>query len=235
MDAPARRLLRPACSDLRHAATSRLALSSRPRTLHTVRQMHPRPPNSLCPDLQVKSIQMFRRPARAAAQGDRAALLVTQLDPKLMERGLAAAPGSVPAFCGAVATVEKVRFFDGACWGLFGPCKALECTPGGAPGRLSQQGACLVYSDFAASGGQLPARLLAPPLNELLSAPSCSITLAVPACRLWALSPGSRCLCCLRQCRPRPHPRVPASLSSPLPQALFLGRSSTTSTWATRQ
>jgi hypothetical protein len=64
--------------------------------------------------LQVKSIQMFRRPARRAAQGDRAAMLVTQLDPKLMERGLAAAPGSVPTFSGAVAAVEKVRFYDGA-------------------------------------------------------------------------------------------------------------------------
>lgn len=57
---------------------------------------------------------MFRRPARAAAQGDRAALLVTQLDPKLLERGLAAAPGAVPTFGGAVASVEKIRFYGGA-------------------------------------------------------------------------------------------------------------------------
>ncbi|KAI8468590.1 MAG: SelEFm [Monoraphidium minutum] len=54
----------------------------------------------------VKSIQMFRRPAATAAQGDRAALLVAQLDPKLLERGLAAAPGSVPALAGAVARVD---------------------------------------------------------------------------------------------------------------------------------
>ena len=62
----------------------------------------------------VKSIQMFRRPARAAAAGDRAALLVSQLDPALLERGLAAAPGSVPTYWGAVAAVERVRFFQGA-------------------------------------------------------------------------------------------------------------------------
>jgi selenocysteine-specific elongation factor len=60
---------------------------------------------------------MFRRPARAAAQGDRVALLVTQLDPKLLERGLAAAPGSVPTFAGAVAAVERVRFYTGGCGG----------------------------------------------------------------------------------------------------------------------
>ena len=30
-----------------------------------------------------------------------------------MERGLAAAPGSVPTFNGAVASVEKIRFFGG--------------------------------------------------------------------------------------------------------------------------
>ncbi|KIZ07588.1 Selenocysteine-specific elongation factor [Monoraphidium neglectum] len=81
--------------------------------LQPLRGQWTRRQGACCGQLAVKSIQMFRRPARAAAQGDRAALLVTQLDPKLMERGLAAAPGSVPAFCGAVATVEKVRFFDG--------------------------------------------------------------------------------------------------------------------------
>ena len=30
-----------------------------------------------------------------------------------MERGLAAAPGTIPTFNGAVASVEKIRFFGG--------------------------------------------------------------------------------------------------------------------------
>ena len=43
-------------------------------------------------------------------QGDRVGLCVTQLDPALMERGLAAAPGTVPTFNAAVASVEKIRY-----------------------------------------------------------------------------------------------------------------------------
>ena len=39
---------------------------------------------------------------------------VTQLDPGLLERGLAAEPGSVPTFNAAVAAVEKIRFFAGS-------------------------------------------------------------------------------------------------------------------------
>ncbi len=46
-------------------------------------------------------------------QGDRAGICVTQLDPGLLERGLACAPGSLPCFSSAVAAVEKVRFFGG--------------------------------------------------------------------------------------------------------------------------
>ncbi len=46
--------------------------------------------------------------------GDRVGVCVTQLDPKLVERGLACAPGSVPTFRGAVAAVEKIRFHAGA-------------------------------------------------------------------------------------------------------------------------
>ena len=38
---------------------------------------------------------------------------MTQLDPDLLERGLAAEPGSVPTFNAAVAAVEKIRFFAG--------------------------------------------------------------------------------------------------------------------------
>ena len=49
----------------------------------------------------------------ALLQGDRAGICVTQLDPDLLERGLACTPGSLPCFSSAVAAVEKVRFFVG--------------------------------------------------------------------------------------------------------------------------
>jgi hypothetical protein len=62
---------------------------------------------------QVKSMQMFKRPITLVTRGDRAALCVTQLNSKLLERGLAAAPGSVPTFAAAVAAVDKVRFYGG--------------------------------------------------------------------------------------------------------------------------
>lgn len=63
---------------------------------------------------QVRSMQMFRRPVLRCAAGDRVGVCVTQLDPKLVERGVACAPGSVPTFGGAIAAVEKIRFFQGA-------------------------------------------------------------------------------------------------------------------------
>jgi selenocysteine-specific elongation factor len=63
---------------------------------------------------QVKSMQMFKRPVTSVTRGDRAALCVTQLNAKLLERGLAAAPGTVPTFAAAVAAVDKVRFYNGA-------------------------------------------------------------------------------------------------------------------------
>lgn len=40
-------------------------------------------------------------------------ICVTQLDAKLIERGLACTPKSVPTFTGAIVAVEKVRFFLG--------------------------------------------------------------------------------------------------------------------------
>ena len=57
---------------------------------------------------------MFRRPVQRCAAGDRVGICVTQLDPKLVERGVACAPGSVPTFDGAIAAIEKIRFFQGA-------------------------------------------------------------------------------------------------------------------------
>ncbi|GAX74045.1 hypothetical protein CEUSTIGMA_g1495.t1 [Chlamydomonas eustigma] len=61
----------------------------------------------------VRSMQAFKRPVTKAVQGDRVGVCVTQLDPGLMERGLAATPGSVPTFLAAVASVEKIRFYAG--------------------------------------------------------------------------------------------------------------------------
>nr|ADI46930.1 SelEFm [Volvox carteri f. nagariensis] len=60
-----------------------------------------------------KSIQMFKTPVQRAVQGDRVGICVTQLDARLLERGLACAPGTVPTFSGAIATVEKIRFYAG--------------------------------------------------------------------------------------------------------------------------
>lgn len=38
---------------------------------------------------------------------------MTQLDASLVERGIACTPGAVPTFTGAIAAVEKIRFFVG--------------------------------------------------------------------------------------------------------------------------
>ncbi|KAG1676850.1 hypothetical protein FOA52_010359 [Chlamydomonas sp. UWO 241] len=59
----------------------------------------------------VRSIQAFRRPVTSAQQGDRVGVCVAQLDPTLIERGIAAAPGTLPTFSVAIAAVEKVRFY----------------------------------------------------------------------------------------------------------------------------
>ena len=59
-------------------------------------------------------MQMFRRPVQRCAVGDRVGICVSGLDPKVIERGLACAPGSVPTFSAAIAVVEKIRFFQGA-------------------------------------------------------------------------------------------------------------------------
>lgn len=61
---------------------------------------------------KVKSLQMFHKPAQSARQGDRVGMLVQKLD---MERGLVATPGSVQTFDGAIAQIEKIRFFKEKC------------------------------------------------------------------------------------------------------------------------
>ena len=63
---------------------------------------------------KVKSLQMFKKPATRASQGDRAGICVTGLDASLLERGLACAPNSVPALPAAIALVKRVRFFKGS-------------------------------------------------------------------------------------------------------------------------
>lgn len=46
-------------------------------------------------------------------QGDRVGICVTQLDATLVERGVACTPGALPTFTGAIAAVDKIRFFIG--------------------------------------------------------------------------------------------------------------------------
>ncbi len=60
-------------------------------------------------------LQMFRKPVRSAKQGDRLGLCVTNLDAAKIERGIAAAPGSVPLLQDVLCMVRKVRFFKGIC------------------------------------------------------------------------------------------------------------------------
>ncbi|KAK9818119.1 hypothetical protein WJX72_007434 [[Myrmecia] bisecta] len=62
---------------------------------------------------KVKSMQMFKKPVQSCVQGDRVGICVTQLDAKLVERGIACSPGSVPTFTGAIVALEKIRFFAG--------------------------------------------------------------------------------------------------------------------------
>ena len=52
---------------------------------------------------------------KSAKQGDRVGICVTHLDPSLIERSIAAAPGSVPSMRSAVCLVKKVRFFKHPC------------------------------------------------------------------------------------------------------------------------
>ncbi|CAM9216778.1 unnamed protein product [Ectocarpus fasciculatus] len=71
------------------------------------------------PDLKeqkkVKSMQMFKKPVKFAQQGDRVGICVTGLDPSAIERGVLAAPGSVPLLSSAICLVKKVRYFKQAC------------------------------------------------------------------------------------------------------------------------
>ena len=60
---------------------------------------------------KVKSIQMFKRQVQTIQQGDRAGICVSSLDAKLLERGIAASPGAVQLWKGAIAVVRKVKYY----------------------------------------------------------------------------------------------------------------------------
>ena len=66
---------------------------------------------------KVKSMQMFRRKVQTISQGDRAGICVSNFDSKLLERGIAAAPGAVQLLKGAIALVRKVSYFPGTLTG----------------------------------------------------------------------------------------------------------------------
>jgi selenocysteine-specific elongation factor len=62
---------------------------------------------------KIKSIQMFKRQIQTIQQGDRAGICVSNLDAKLLERGIAASPGAVQLWKGAIAVVKKVDYYHG--------------------------------------------------------------------------------------------------------------------------
>jgi|UPI000581AED2 selenocysteine-specific elongation factor len=64
-------------------------------------------------DRKIKSIQMFKRQVQRIQQGDRAGVCVSNLDAKLLERGIAATPGAVQLLKGAIALVRKVPYYVG--------------------------------------------------------------------------------------------------------------------------
>lgn len=63
---------------------------------------------------KVKSMQMFRRKVTDIKQGDRAGICVSNLDPKLIERGVCCSPDSVKLINGAIAVVKKIVYFKGS-------------------------------------------------------------------------------------------------------------------------
>ncbi|KAG8462949.1 hypothetical protein KFE25_001722 [Diacronema lutheri] len=63
---------------------------------------------------KVKSIQMFKKPASSASQGDRVGVCVTQLNADALERGIACTPGSMRTWTVGIVAVRPIRFFKGA-------------------------------------------------------------------------------------------------------------------------
>ncbi|CAB9518750.1 Elongation factor Tu (Fragment) [Seminavis robusta] len=62
---------------------------------------------------KIKSIQMFKRQVQSIMQGDRAGICVSNLDAKLLERGIAASPGAIQLWKRGIALVRKVSYFPG--------------------------------------------------------------------------------------------------------------------------
>lgn len=60
---------------------------------------------------KVKSLQMFKEPAKRAVKGDRVALCLPQVDAGAIERGFVAAPESIKPLKGCVASAVKVRYY----------------------------------------------------------------------------------------------------------------------------
>ena len=60
---------------------------------------------------KVKSIQIFRKPAQEAIQGDRAGICVTQFDANLLERGLVSSPGLLPTAFGIIIDMAKIKYY----------------------------------------------------------------------------------------------------------------------------
>ena len=63
--------------------------------------------------MQRAALSLRHRPAQHCQQGDRVGICVAGLDAKLVERGLAASPGTVPSVSTAIVMVRKVRFYRG--------------------------------------------------------------------------------------------------------------------------
>ena len=57
------------------------------------------------------SVQMFHKTVKLARQGDRLGMCLAGFDAKLLERGVACTPGSVPTIPSAVALVRKIRYY----------------------------------------------------------------------------------------------------------------------------
>jgi selenocysteine-specific elongation factor len=62
---------------------------------------------------KIKSMQMFKRKTQQIQQGDRAGICVSSLDSNLLERGIAAKPGTVQLLKGAIGLVRKIPYFPG--------------------------------------------------------------------------------------------------------------------------
>jgi selenocysteine-specific elongation factor len=56
-------------------------------------------------------MQMFKKPINSAVQGDRVALLFTQLESDLIERGLCCSPGYVKMSENCIIQINKIRYF----------------------------------------------------------------------------------------------------------------------------